>query len=664
MIEREILVHRRQQQTPKTLEVPCKSLMVFNARNIPRGMVRFIHDELGKPNLDIVLVTKYLPQRNILVLHIERPAMGIVVIQEEETVVRVTFTNVLHVATVRPEESTRPHPCQCNEIFQILDKILHSGRSDFYTLISCEGESFLMLGNEKKPVNADLIVQVETLAMELRRHEEAMNDLVWRNCMSEKNELEAGSAVPAINQADQILMRDLVEIRSKYFAVLRRLRVVYSELQVKSNIWQTRNESDRSTASNSELQPFGEDATQRQRPLNSGSDQSSENLQNNGGGEKFVQRFSNSDGSYTLSRLLQVFTDKLLTDDWVRLRHAISNHISSTVLPGHQNGVGIFNELVRCNHIGDGNLDLLRELFYEIERVDFVHLIDCIEEGDYRLLDQEGEQQRHQMDVAAGIDNSMRVTKAQETHGLTVPANALGDSPRSKTTKDVKSVAKPLARSKLDDQVVVRQTEDDTELPDPGLEDNYKFRRKNKNSSPMSQTISFPKQEMSFSENESDPDSVAVNIQNQQGAFRASFNERKDAGNRVSSRACQPEKQACSHSRSSRSEGNHGGSSPEESRPQEGQRGRRDAALNERLEVSCEHYDRYCDVQFGCCEQFWPCHRCHNSQSKCGQEKLRSRDIKKIKCKRCRSVQEVSEIILRICISTFIEILKQTKLIS
>ena len=60
------------------------------------------------------------------------------------------------------------------------------------------------------------------------------------------------------------------------------------------------------------------------------------------------------------------------------------------------------------------------------------------------------------------------------------------------------------------------------------------------------------------------------------------------------------------------------------------------------LKFSCKHYDRYCDVQFGCCKEFWACHQCHNSNSKCEEKKLRSRDIKKIRCKRCSTVQEVS----------------------
>ncbi|XP_046851518.1 uncharacterized protein LOC124444888 isoform X2 [Xenia sp. Carnegie-2017] len=50
----------------------------------------------------------------------------------------------------------------------------------------------------------------------------------------------------------------------------------------------------------------------------------------------------------------------------------------------------------------------------------------------------------------------------------------------------------------------------------------------------------------------------------------------------------------------------------------------------------CTHYKRHCFVQFECCDQFWPCHRCHNNQSSCGKKKkLKSRDAKRVKCARC-----------------------------
>jgi hypothetical protein len=55
----------------------------------------------------------------------------------------------------------------------------------------------------------------------------------------------------------------------------------------------------------------------------------------------------------------------------------------------------------------------------------------------------------------------------------------------------------------------------------------------------------------------------------------------------------------------------------------------------------CSHYKRQCYVKFECCEKFWPCHRCHNNQSTCGQKKLKSRDTQMVKCVHCNKVQPV-----------------------
>ena len=56
----------------------------------------------------------------------------------------------------------------------------------------------------------------------------------------------------------------------------------------------------------------------------------------------------------------------------------------------------------------------------------------------------------------------------------------------------------------------------------------------------------------------------------------------------------------------------------------------------------CSHYKRHCYVKFECCDQFWPCHRCHNNQSTCGRKKLKSRDTQMVKCVYCNKVQQVT----------------------
>lgn len=55
----------------------------------------------------------------------------------------------------------------------------------------------------------------------------------------------------------------------------------------------------------------------------------------------------------------------------------------------------------------------------------------------------------------------------------------------------------------------------------------------------------------------------------------------------------------------------------------------------------CEHYQRRCSVQFPCCTQFYPCHRCHNSSANCEEAKA-SVDATHFKCSVCQFEQEVS----------------------
>ncbi|XP_028402767.1 uncharacterized protein LOC114525578 isoform X2 [Dendronephthya gigantea] len=57
----------------------------------------------------------------------------------------------------------------------------------------------------------------------------------------------------------------------------------------------------------------------------------------------------------------------------------------------------------------------------------------------------------------------------------------------------------------------------------------------------------------------------------------------------------------------------------------------------------CFHFQRKCYVKFECCDDFWPCHRCHNNQSLCGNKSRKSREISMVKCAKCRKVQQVSQ---------------------
>ena len=61
----------------------------------------------------------------------------------------------------------------------------------------------------------------------------------------------------------------------------------------------------------------------------------------------------------------------------------------------------------------------------------------------------------------------------------------------------------------------------------------------------------------------------------------------------------------------------------------------------------CSHYKRHCYVKFECCDQFWPCHRCHNNQSSCGRREREFRDAQMVKCVYCNKVQQVTRNLCR-----------------
>ena len=56
----------------------------------------------------------------------------------------------------------------------------------------------------------------------------------------------------------------------------------------------------------------------------------------------------------------------------------------------------------------------------------------------------------------------------------------------------------------------------------------------------------------------------------------------------------------------------------------------------------CDHYKRLCLVKFACCEEYYPCHRCHNKNGECSIKNLKAVDAKFLKCLACNEVQKVS----------------------
>lgn len=59
--------------------------------------------------------------------------------------------------------------------------------------------------------------------------------------------------------------------------------------------------------------------------------------------------------------------------------------------------------------------------------------------------------------------------------------------------------------------------------------------------------------------------------------------------------------------------------------------------------IPCEHYQRNCLLRFPCCSDYYPCHRCHNNHSKCGNTELKALHAIRLKCAECLVEQEIDE---------------------
>lgn len=63
----------------------------------------------------------------------------------------------------------------------------------------------------------------------------------------------------------------------------------------------------------------------------------------------------------------------------------------------------------------------------------------------------------------------------------------------------------------------------------------------------------------------------------------------------------------------------------------------------ETVPFSCKHYQRKCLLRFPCCSDYYPCHRCHNNNSKCGNTEIKALHAIRLKCTACLVEQEIEE---------------------
>ena len=319
--------------------------------------------------------------------------------------------------------------------------------------------------------------------------------------------------------------------------------------------------------------------------------------------------------SIPLRTLLQYIVVRLSPSDWVELRRYVGRHIPSRVLQTLSNDVALFQELENRNLIGTGNTQYITDGFYEIGRVDLVHLLDCIQEGDYTLLTT--------TITDANIENLSLLSQDGNTDdqsGPRTPSRANTESPVSGQHEQVVTDG-PILSDDTRDRPLQRRYRNIPPRTTPSTP--YPVQK---------QTEGHVNGEQQTPVNISSDNDFSVQVGNSDDA--------SDQGTNVEGDSVQSTSSENAIHRS----GDAPGTGPQGENA-EGALSRRDngeysGTWVESRAYSCEHYDRFCTVKFGCCDQFWPCHRCHNARSGCNERRLRSRDIKKVKCRRCGKIQD------------------------
>ena len=443
-----------------------------------------------------------------------------------------------------------------------------------------------------------------------------------------------------------------------------------------------------------------------------------------------------SEVHYPVEKVLYYFTSALQQQDWDGLRYEMQSHIPENELCSLQDGNEFFQELFRRNLISDQNMQLLRDAFFQIGRIDCVHYLDSAKESQY-LLELENAIQDQAVSGATCEIYNQSVTAVQQNRSITESDHIPGANGVQITSEVAKNSRENFAgetmqleeeKLRRENNAVGRNNEgaqQGHETEAQGNEYNSGMPRNYENPTSISQkSFSGPVQEAAAM----CPNPLQLRSNSQEGP-QESFDADKDSDYHLATRRTRAGKLEgqvqhrgqCSNNGTTPNESNHAGNSQDEicttgsrkkgnhktgsfesenidtgsyvtnnasdakalsakNRSQdEGKlkngnceagsittgscngesnfsvsgnsgnfqlKGRRKKKRNGKwskpLKFSCEHYDRYCDVQFGCCKEFWACHRCHNSNSKCEEKKLRSRDIKNIRCKSCSTVQEVS----------------------
>ena len=533
--------------------------------------------------------TRPIIHGNVFTMQTFQARSKLLVLQILETIAKATFQTIPNINFSTKDFSEGSCNCACDDNFLILENIFHLNLSQCLIVRTCQGKAYLSIGTKVKPIPIEDFYHLDALFIEMSGTKEAISNLLVKNIRMD----EIGQKDPCLNGliTDHNLLKEVSELKYQYRKSDTQVQEIKQKLCAKINISIKQNGFDKHSSSDTPLQ--GEASTSRAHTLT----QNIEHLSNNNSLVKHT---------YSLPRLLLSISRRLSLTDWDKLRCIVTNHVPERVLENIENGVKVLEELVNRNFINHGNLEFLRGILYEIKRVDLVHLVDCIEKGDYSLLNEKKSQgPRNSTQTKENTSISNGLPPHQNMQNLSLQTNHL--------------VVDTLATR--GDQPVTMTTNGNSATP----RDDVMLQRKYKDLPRTSQVSpSYPIQENSANAIVSDSNEGAVTS----GANTAMTRAETSASH-----------EPTTSDSDSRHVGQAMGAGRDTSKRDQDSVGK--TTWDKNPGFPCDHYERHCEVQFSCCEKFWPCHRCHNSESSCESRTLRSRDIKNVKCLRCGKVQQV-----------------------
>ena len=539
---------------------------------------------------------------------VNRDVLKSIDIQCLDSFILLTFQTFLpsNVSSDKEASGANVDSCGCFETFSIIKNLLNSASTEEWACFwICHGKTYLLITDEKTSIPVEDFRQLESLAGQFIKLNNDITSIL--NTRVPLGETENG-VKPVITShiiSQEEFFKEIREIVYQKRKILKKVNtLIYRHCGTV--------EDSQNTADNKD-----DTGNMAPGPVVRGSTANNDDVPELG-------------GSVPLRTLLQCIVVRLTHSNWKELRRYVGRDIPLRVLGNIPDNIEFFQELENRKMIQIGNTEYIRNGFYEIERVDLVHLLDCIQEGDYSLLTADIVRQRRNRNED-GLLGSRSQAYIRQMRDLTVDGrrndNTAGSQASSgaNTQSSVSQVRDVVMR----DGHVARSPPNMTGNTTRDRPLQRRYRNVPQRTTPSGP---FPVQEH-IVEGICTQDQISANISNSEEDTSAQTRDADDASSQnTNSEATSPQDV-----------------NTDDAHPQganaEGTLPRGDNADDTRAwvmseEYSCEHYDRYCEVQFACCEHFWPCHRCHNAKSQCDNKKLRSRDIKKLKCRRCGKVQD------------------------